>query len=267
MGKLEKTITFLSTAEKGRESTASLPDPRAVVLTSLIYIGVVLSVPADRPGMLFMFALYPIIASPLCGLSFTDVFLRSLMVVPLVAMIAIFNPIIDTAPVFRIGDTVVTHGWLTFISIIFRGLFAVQALLLVVGSHGFSGLCHAMRRLGVPAILTVQLQMVFRYMRVLLEEALTMKRAREARGYGKKRMSLKMWGTMTGQLFLRTVDRSERIHTAMKARGFTGTIPSYTSGYASWSGRDTLWIAVWILVIATLRILDPAVYFSTFIKF
>ena len=64
----------------------------------------------------------------------------------------------------------VSRGWVSFVSIILRGLLSVQALLLLVYVAGFNRMCEALRRPGMPRVLVTQLLMVYRYLTVLLQE-------------------------------------------------------------------------------------------------
>ena len=73
--------------------------------------------------------------------------------------------------------------------------------------------------------------MMYRYMFVLVDEAQRMLRSRAARsaGVGRGTGGSVAWrarvaGGMAGSLFLRTLDRTERIYMAMLARGYDGTI-------------------------------------------
>lgn len=63
----------------------------------------------------------------------------------------------------------------------------------------------------MPAVFTTQLLFVYRYLFVLIEEAAAMQQARDARSFGRKSYPLKVWGTLVGQLLIRTFDRAERI--------------------------------------------------------
>lgn len=265
MPNIEKTLSLLSSVEVGRDETRSPYDTRSVVLVTLLYLCLMLSVPVVRLDVLLWFGIYPIVAAPLTGNSFLRIFLKSLWVLPLVALVALFNPIVDRQTVFVVCGVAVSRGWITFVSILVRGLFAMQALLLVISSTGFIGLVRGLRRLGLPAFLTTQLLMVFRYMSVLLEEALTMKRARDARSYGRARLPLSLWGVMVGQLFIRSVERSERIGKAMMARGFNGSLPDFHRYACRWKGRDTLWLATWTLLFILLRFFNlSAILFGQF---
>lgn len=260
MSKLEKTIDILARSERMEGTANAVPDARALIATTLVFLCLMLSVPMGRPVMLLLDALYPIVAAPLCGESFGRIFMRSLWVLPLVAFIGMFNPILDRTPAFTVGSLTVSEGWLSFAVIILRGLLAMQALLILISSHGFTGICRGLARMGLPAFLTTQLLLVFRYMRVLLEQLLTMRRARESRGYGRTRYPLRFWGEMMGQLFLSTIDRSQRIHRAMLSRCFDGTIPFYQRNQSHWRQQDTLWTVLWTALLIALRIVEPSAY-------
>ena len=255
LSKLESAYFALISRESCNSDTHA-PDPRVCVLTSILFLVLMLSVPVGHLSMLIWFALYPIIISAVAGIPFGGIFLKSLYVLPLVALIALFNPIYDHTPAFSISGVTITVGWITFTSIIVRGLLAMQCVLILVESSGFTGMCRGMRRLGVPAFLTDQIQFVYRYLSVLLQEAISMRRAREARGYGRKSYPLRLWGMMTGQLFLRAIDRAERINRAMLARGFNGTMPDLSPRGGRLRGGDIIYLIVVSGALVCLRVFD-----------
>lgn len=262
MSKLEKTIYELNQLEQvsSRNSLLRTIDPRAKLLITLFYITVVLSLPLYDLTGLILFGIYPIVSSALAGMGYGRIFFRSLYVLPFIVFIGIFNPLIDRDVVFYVGDIGITTGWISFTSILLRGLLSVQAVLILVYSSGFYNLCRGMQKLGLPSLFTTQLLFVYRYISVLLEEALSMQRARDARGFGRKSYPLKMWGTLIGQLLIRTVNRSERIHRAMLSRGFTGKIEG--SFQSAWSTGDTLYLIIWGTLMILLRLFQPAGLFE-----
>ncbi len=261
MSKLEKALFTLRQMEI-RSGGSPLLDSRVGVIVTLIFLGIMLSVPVGRLSMLIWMALYPIISSAWLGIRYGRIFIRSLIVLPLVIVIGIFNPIYDRTPAIILSGISISEGWISFASIIIRGLLAMQACLILIESDGFLGLCRGLSRLGAPRFLTEQLQFVYRYMIVLVEEAITMKRAREARGYGRKRYPLKIWGIMIGQLFLRAIDRSERIARSMEARGFTGHLPMYDSGKAGLSKGSLVFLCFWLITLPLLRIFNLSALFT-----
>lgn len=250
--RLENAITEL---QSGRTGTCATRNPVCMLLVTLLYLVAMLSVPQPALGMLILFALYPVTAAPMTGQTYGTILRKSCAILPFVVVLGIFNPIFDTTPAFRVAGVTVTTGWVGFASIVIRGLLSVQALLILIGATGFISVCRALSAIGVPSFITTQMTMVYRYLTVLLEEALAMRRARESRGYGRKRMPLKMWGPFIGQLFLRTVNRADSIHRAMLARGFSGTIPFYGKRQ-KWQTGDTITLAAWAVAFAVLRFAD-----------
>lgn len=255
MTKIEKAAYTLRRMSTRGQSAVSL-DSSVAAAVSILYLCMMLSVGVGRLSMLLWFALYPILASAWLGIPFGRIFRNSLVIVPLAAIIGMFNPMFDRKPAFNVGEAAVSEGWISFLSIIIRGLLAMQCVLILIECEGFTGLCRGMRRLGVPRFLTDQLQFVYRYLSVLLQEAISMKRARESRGYGRRSYPLKAWGAMTGQLFLRAVDRSERIHRAMLARGFDGNLPDYSSGDSRIRSVDIIYLLVWTAAFCAMRLTD-----------
>lgn len=254
MEKLQKTITLLADMEQIDEKRKSLFDTRALLIVTVIYLATLLSLSLYNITTLLLFAIFPIVNANLCGLSYGKILSRSLLIVPIVAFFVIFNPIYDTTPIEIYPDVAIREGWITLTSVIVRGILSFQALLILIYSKGIYDICNALQRLKVPSVLTIQLQLTIRYMRLLLEELLSMQRARMARGYGRKHLSLRMWATMIGQLFIRTTDRSQRITAAMKSRGFTGTIPRFSSYESSWSTKDSIYTLSWLILFLLLFI-------------
>lgn len=266
--RLQHVLCALDAMERTARMQSPLhrTDARAKLLVTLVFLLTMLSVPLVRLPNLLLFFVFPIITCAMGNMSYGTVFRRSLIVLPFVAFIGVFNLLYDREPVFRIGALVVTAGWVSFFSIILRGLLSVQALLILVNSTGYYRLCRSMQRLGVPSVFTTQLLFVYRYIYVLVEEALAMQRARDARSFGRRSYPLKVWGTLVGQLLIRTFDRAELISRAMLARGFSGRIPADVFEHPAWKMRDTLFLAVWSSTLVLLRLFHPVETFSMLIN-
>lgn len=228
-------------------------DPRAKLLATVCYLVALLSVPLTDPIGILLFAALPAAGASLCELGLRRMVSYSLIAVPLAAMIGIFNPLLERQTAFYVGPVAVSAGWAAFVGILLRGMLSVQAVLLLLFSTGFNGICSALRRLGLPALLVVQLQMVYRYLFVMLREASSMDAARRSRGFGRKHYPLSLWAKLVGQLLIRSVDRAERVHRAMLARGFSGDIVSLHQ--SRWRLADTVFLLVVLLLLALLLLI------------
>ncbi|HMB07011.1 MAG TPA: CbiQ family ECF transporter T component, partial [Isosphaeraceae bacterium] len=111
------------------------------------------------------------------------------------------------------------------LTIVAKNGLAFLATLVLVNVTPFRMLLVAMRRLGVPRVLVATLQFMYRYLFVLTDELDRMAQARRSRTF--RRSGRLDWGLLTGligTLFLRAFERGERVHAAMLARGWDGTI-------------------------------------------
>lgn len=255
MASIEKAIARLNSLETARQGGRSTVDVRVQLWVTVAFLVALLSIPIHDPAHLLWMACYPIIASEINGIGYLGVLRRSLWILPLVVAIGMFNPMFDTAVVWQIGSVGISRGWLSFISLVIRGLLAFQALIVVVESCGFQDICRTLQYFKCPGVLVTQLMMLYRYIGVLMQEALLMQRAREARGYGRKSYPLRQWGVFAGQLLLRSLARARRVNAAMTARCFDGVFRfrSFTRPPAV---RDWAYLVIWIAVFVAIRFLD-----------
>lgn len=100
----------------------------------------------------------------------------------------------------------------------------VLATLALVGAMEASALGHALARLRLPVRLVALFLFTARYVDVLHREYGRLRLAMRARGF-RPAASLHCWrslGYLVGMLLVSSLERSERIHAAMRLRGFDG---------------------------------------------
>lgn len=251
MARLEKILLGLKRLDK---KNYQCRETGSMLILTLLFLVAVLSIPLFQPQKLVWFFAYPIIFSEIFGIGYQKVLVKSLWILPIVLFIGLFNPFLDRTPAFSVGSVTVSCGWISFFSIILRGLLAFQALLILVDLAGFIEIFNSLRKIGCPKVLVTQLQLSYRYISVVIEDAVVMKRACEVRGFGKKSYPLRMWGRFVGQLLIRSSQRATRIHRAMLARGFTGTLPTGTQNH--WGLSSYLCLAGGVALILILRFTD-----------
>ena len=210
-------------------------DPRVKVVVTIAFI---LSNALLPDGAWFGFGfslLFLLFADALSNLGITFTLKRSFVALPfaLVAITVLFsiqgNPV--TSFHFIFWDLTITDaGLLRFVSIVIRSWLSVQMAILLVATTRFPDIVHALEHLRVPSILTTIIAFLYRYLFVLVDEVFRLLRAREARSAavaGIRSGGSVAWragvaGSMAGQLFLRSYERSDRVYNAMLARGYTG---------------------------------------------
>jgi len=214
-------------------------DPRVKLVLSLAFIFTIALIPHGVwPVYILLLAIiFSIII--LSRLGFAYVLKRSALALPfiLAAFPVIFTIKGDPLASITVGSWVLTasvYGVERFISITFKSWISVQTAIVLASSTPFPDLLMAMRAIHVPRLLVAIFGLMWRYLFVLVDEALRLMRARLARSGetglpdrktgGSIAWRAQVTGGMAGSLFLRALERSDRIYNAMLSRGYDGEV-------------------------------------------
>jgi cobalt/nickel transport system permease protein len=229
-------------------------DARAKVLVTLVFIISVVSYNRYELTALFPFFIFPIVIISLSDLPPLFIMRKIVLLCPFVLAVGIFNPVFDREILIHLGPLGISGGWLSFASILTRSILTVGAAFILVGVTGFTAVCQALERLGMPKVFAVQLLFLYRYIFVLTEESGRASHARELRSCGKKGQGIHSFGSLIGHLLLRTWQRAERIHMAMLARGFTGEF--HASRQTRFSAPEIRFVLGWSTLFIFMRFLN-----------
>ncbi|HIJ94528.1 MAG TPA: cobalt ECF transporter T component CbiQ [Desulfuromonadales bacterium] len=198
--------------------------PLAKTVVVIAFIALVVSCNRYQISALLPFAVFPIVVTSQSGLPPVFILKKIILLLPLLLCAALFNPIFDRESMLQIGSVTISGGWISFFSIQLRSVLTIGSAFILIGTTGLNAVCQALRCLGLPAVFTTQLLFLQRYIFVLAEESARASLARELRSCGNKGQGIASYGSLVGQLLLRTFGRAERVHAAMLARGFTGEL-------------------------------------------
>ena len=224
--------------------------PLIKLLTTVGFLTVVISFGRHEIGGLLPLFLYPVMVFALAEIPVKPILLRILLVSPFIIGIGILNPFFDPK-IYMLGEREISRGWVTFLSILLKSGLTVTAALLLIATTGMDRLAGALRMLKVPRIFVLQLLLTYRYIAVLMEEVARTLRAYSLRAPEQKGINRSAWGSLAGQLILRTFDRAQRIYEAMCLRGFTGEY--HTGDFKKIRVRDLTYLAGWLLFLAVAR--------------
>jgi len=234
-----------------RDSFVHRLDPRAKVVATLAFIITVISYSKYEVFALAPFFLFPVLLVSLGDIPVLVLVKKVLIVSPFAVFIGMFNPLFDPATVLVFGREI-SAGWVSYFSILVKFTLTISAALLLIATTSFPGVCRALRRFGLPALFVSQLLFLYRYLFVLLEEAMRIVRARDMRSFGQRGLDARTAVRIIGMLFLRTVERAERIYSAMLSRGFAGDIR--TLDRHTFRGVDLAFMTATIAILAVLRL-------------
>ncbi len=191
---------------------------------TLLFIVVVVSFPKYAVAPLCPYFFYLALVVALADLPVRPLVRRLVVVSPFALLVGVFNPVLDRDPMELTAGLAIAGGWVSFTSIILRFVLTVGAALVLAATTPFHRICASLRSAGVPRPLVAQLLLLSRYLAVLVGEARALLRARSLRSAGNRGLGPRSAAAIVATLFIRTVERAQRIFEAMSARGFDGEL-------------------------------------------
>lgn len=220
--------------------------PLVKFMLTIIYIATVVSFPKYDVISLAGMAVYLIAGFLLADLSFKECIWRLRVVLPLVCMVGLANPFFDRIPV-ELGALHINAGVISMVTLMIKGVFTVLASYILIATTSIEKICYALRLLHVPKILVTQILLTYRYITVLLGEVNRITQAYALRAPNQKGVHFKVWGSLTGQLLLRSIDRANDVYESMTLRGYQGEF-RYVGENIRMRWQDLLYLAVWLWV-------------------
>ncbi len=220
-------------------------DPRVKIIVTLAFILTVISYPRHAVIPILPLLLYPVALIALGRLPMRLLLGKLLIASPFALTIAIFSPLLESDTFYEVAGMHITAGWVSFASIMLRFALTVLGALILISTTGIDRIAGALTRMGVPHLFPTQILLLYRYAIVLAGEASRMLGAWRLRAGQSRAMPPRIFASFIAQLLLRALDRSERLHRAMLARGFSAAMP--VGAPLRLSSRDIQFLLLWIL--------------------
>lgn len=180
---------------------------------------------------------------------------RARLVLVPVLLVALFAPFLRPggATVVALGPLTVSEAGLAVLAAAaVKAAIGTCAAVLLAATTSYADLLRGLRALRVPALLTLIAGLMHRYLHVIAQELGRMRAALAARAFHPRRATdAAPLGRAAGALFLRTHARGERVHLAMLARGWDGTVPELVP--LRLARRDVAFAAGALVVLGALR--------------
>ena len=148
---------------------------------------------------------------------------RLILALPFSLFAGIWGCFWDTAVVLHIGTISITGGVLGLFSIVMRAMLSVGAVLILVGTTPMNRLSLGLRQIHCPQEIALIFELICRYLGIVIDEALQLKKAWQLRGGRGKGIAVRYFGSLAGGLMIRSFNRASRIFSAMQCRGYPGT--------------------------------------------
>lgn len=240
---------FVAERTAKRDGLLQSLQPHTTVLgVAVLLLGVVLS---RDPIVLLALAVAPIALALASSVSLRRLAARTAL--PALASLLVILPqavLLPGASLVDVGGlTVTAAGAVYVLAFTLRVWIGVALLALLVLTTPFSAIVAGLRRLGLPVILVRLLAVTYRYLFLFFSELQRLLRARESRTVGTRtlRDAWRDVGRLAGTFLIRTIERGERTHRGMVARG-GGREPSPYPPRGELGATDWLFLATTALV-------------------
>jgi len=241
----------------GRPTALGGLDARCKLTVALGFVVAAASFGRDAVLQPLPLLLYLAVAFALGDVPVGVVARRVALLSPFALFVGIGDWLFHRTQVLTIGSWTVSEGAISFATLSIRFVLCASAVFLLAATTRFSDIVSAMRRLGMPRVLSTQLLLAHRYFFVLAEEAGRLGRAHALRSPGRGPRLGEATMLLT-QLLLRSLARAERVHAAMSCRGFEGDLT--VAPPRALRAGDLVFLAGWLSFFGLVRAVDlPAV--------
>ncbi len=214
--------------EDAQDSFLARLDPRTRLLAALLFVAAIVAL--RTPWLLVVALIAAMTLARTATLSFDALVHRLLHVEGFMVVLLAFLPFTTPGePLFSIGPfTATEQGLLRAVAIALKVNAAVLAIFALLSSLEPVRLGRAMAGLGAPLPFVHLFLLTARYISVLQAETGRLREAMRARAFVARSNwhTWRMLGNLAGMMLVRSIERAERVHEAMRCRGYAGRFPS-----------------------------------------
>lgn len=225
-------------ADQSGDSAINYLDPRTRLLTAVLATMTLISI--ESLVLLTGTLVFAAGITAFAGLGALSVLRRLVLLEGFVIVLLLVLPFTTTGePLFELGPVAPSVEGLNLALVIALKVNTITLLnLALIGTLSPLQVGNALRLLGVPGNLVQLLLMSVRYISVLEDEYVRIRRAMKARAFV-ARSNVHTWrtfGWLVGMLLVRSFERSRRVSNAMRCRGFNGSFTFHSE--SRWSVLD-----------------------------
>jgi len=189
--------------------------------------------PARAAASFAAYALVLLLILLLARIPLSFVVKRVLWAMPFILLVAASIPFIKEGRVAGSLDfagwklRITNEGLLLFFAVLVKSSLSVVCLAVLSSTTRFDSMLRGLELLSFPRLFLMVLSFMYRYIFLIYDDLLRMRRAKRSRGFGCGGFfNFKVMAGMLGLLFIRGYERAERVYLAMCSRGFDGTFPA-----------------------------------------
>lgn len=213
--------------------------PEAKLVGLVAFVVVVALTPRRSVGALIIDAVIVAAVVALGRLPFRRVITRLVVILPFLSFAVLVPFIAGGDRIDVAGLSLSVEGLWAAWNVASKATIGTTASLVLASTTPVPDLLVGLGRLRLPTALVSIIAFMFRYLDLVIDQLTRTRQAMTARGHDPRWLwQARPLAMASGALFVRTYERGERVHGAMLARGWTGTMPGLdhdTAQPATWS--------------------------------
>jgi len=227
-------------------------DPAAKLVGTVAFAVVVAGTPRHAAAVTVVEAALLAVVVVVSRIGARRVLARLAVVTPFI-MFALAIPFVAHGPRTEVGGVPVsTDGLWAAWNVVARTTLGATAAIVMSATTPLPSMLEGMARLHVPRVVVAIVSSMVRYVELLAAQLARMRTAMVSRGHDPRWLwQVGPVAASVGMLFVRSYERGERVHDAMVARGFTGTLVV--------SDRPAVATADWVAALAPAAVSAVAV--------
>lgn len=196
------------------------------ILAAVLFVMAVVLTPATQYAAFAWYAALLAAVAIVARIGPRRILPRMAVEIPFVLFAALL-PFLGRPPMVEVlGMSLSQPGLEAAWNILAKATLGVATSVLLAATTRSRDLVDGLGRLHVPRLLVEIASFMLRYIHVVSDEWRRMSQARGARGFDER--GPRAWSVQArsaGVLFIRSYERGERVHVAMRARGYDGAMP------------------------------------------
>lgn len=227
--------------------------PLVKVIVTLIFVLSLTSLNKYELNKALLFGVIPIFLMRVADLDFRV--LHNKMIIPIGFSISLglLNPLFDREPLISFWIITLSGGMISLLTLVVKALFGILATLILVSTTTIEDIGAAMNQMHFPKMIILLLLIMYRYIVVFLNEIEKTLEAYSLRTSDKKGIHISTWGSLVGQIMIRSYRRAQTLYEAMELRGFKGEY--VTQKVKKIRLKDNIFMSLCIMGIIIIRVI------------
>ena len=224
---------------------------QSLMIMSILFILVLTTLPMDNSISLAVLTSLLFSLIILAGLNPWQLCRKAALVLPVAALLSAAQPFLtrpDSRIFLKISELSFSYshsGLMFWLLLTFKTFLAACFLVFVTSLKPLPQILSSSSKLGLPRELVGVLLFTYRYLAIIADEAVSMKRAAQCQNFRPRNLAqASITGGIIANLLLRSLERAERVYQAMLARGYRDHLSTETK---SLQRVDYVFLSVWFI--------------------